>query len=240
MNREQLSSVYEKLHDRYGWQNWWPIVVRERSVYLDEFRARPRTSSELLEIAVGAVLTQNTAWKNVEKAVANLKREKLLSLPALRSVDTGRLAEIITPAGYFNQKAKKLKALVGFIDAKMKKSLSGLSQYPPDEARSLLLDIWGVGRETADSILNYGLGMPVFVVDAYTRRIFSRLGWIDAAADYDELRAAFEKALPREAVHYQEFHALIVRHGVELCANKPRCGDCPLKRSCGHEPPAKD
>lgn len=236
MTAKQLESIYDKLHAAYGWQNWWPMVRNGRAVYLDEYRTRPRTDAELFEIAVGAILTQNTAWSNVVKAVSALKSEKLLSLPGLRSAPLEKLAAVVVPAGYYNQKAKKLKALAAFIDTDLKRNLRRLGDFAVPEARERLLGVWGVGRETADSILNYGLSMPVFVVDAYTRRIFGRLRWIEPGADYDELRALFEKALPRDPVRYGEFHALVVRHGVELCANKPkRCGECPFEGKCRYE-----
>lgn len=233
MTRKQVVGVYDRLLTQYGRQNWWPIVRGGKAVYLTEFTTEPRSDADLFEIAVGAILTQNTAWSNVVKAITALKAGKLMSLAGLRTVETDKLAQVIVPAGYFNQKAKKLKALAQFIDDKLKRSLPRLGTYPLPEAREMLLGVWGVGRETADSILCYGLGMPVFVIDAYTRRIFGRLGWIDPGADYDDIRGLFEKSLPEDAAVYREFHALVVRHGVETCLNKPKlCGDCPLARSC--------
>lgn len=227
-----LNCIYQILHRSFGYQNWWPIVKGGRSIYIDEFRRRERTPDEVFEIAVGALLTQNTNWKNAEKALIQLKRSRCLSIKCISDLLVKELAQMIKPAGYFNQKAKKLKALVEFIQKDLGGSLFSLKQLPLEEARAKLLSVWGIGRETADSILLYGLGFPIFVVDAYTRRIFSRLGMIDMQWDYDKIREFFESSLTPDKEIYQEFHALIVVQGKNVCKNKPLCEQCVLMQYC--------
>lgn len=179
--------MYENLYDRFGPQHWWPK---------HEGSARPGFDPRF-EVMVGAILTQNTAWTNVEKAIANLYAADCLDAKAIASVDGSRLKDMIRPAGYFNQKAKKLKILA--------------SADVVEPTRRSLLSMWGIGRETADSILLYAFNEPIFVVDAYTRRLLALLGRHDLAeADYDVIRNFFELNLPRDTNLYNEFHALIV------------------------------
>jgi endonuclease-3 related protein len=210
--------IYKALHDAYGPQGWWPGDSRT-------------------EVIIGAVLTQNTAWRNVEKAIRNLKREKLLSLKKLSSVGEGRLACLIRPSGYYNIKARRLKNLVNFLT-----SARGLR---PEEIsasndigklREALLAVNGIGPETADSILLYAFGKPVFVVDAYTKRIFSRHRFFAEKASYDDVQKIFTDNLPKSARLFNEFHALIVRLGKDICRKKPKCGQCPLKFSASRWP----
>ena len=230
--RALLDKTYALLSKHFGPRNWWPIVKNARPLYLPEYLTRERTPAEIFEIAVGAILTQNTAWGNVVLAIDNLKRAKVLSRKGIADTPPDALAEMVKPSGYFNQKAKKLKALNDYIETQLKGRLVSLREYPLGQARESLLSVWGVGKETADSILLYGLGMPVFVVDAYTRRIFSRMGAIDKDAEYDEVRAYFEKHTDNDILLYREFHALIVEQGKDICKNKPRCGLCVLKKLC--------
>ena len=206
--------MYTRLFAAYGPQGWWP-------------------GETPFEIAVGAVLTQNTAWANVEKAIANLKRAGALSFRGMSRLSERRLARLIRPSGYYNQKAKKLRALLVWLEARggasgsVKRALAG----PLAEVRESLLEVHGVGPETADSILLYAGSRPVFVIDAYTRRILAHHGVpIALTADYEELRALFESSLPRRAPLYNKFHALFVRVGKERCAARgPRCPGCPLE-----------
>lgn len=176
---------------------------------------------------VGAVLTQNTAWTNVERAIANLKSHHLLDPQAILQSKPQTLAELLRPAGYFNVKAKRLCALCEF-----------LLEYPEldgldDEGlRTSLLTVHGIGPETADDILLYAFGRAVFVIDAYTRRLFSRLGLLQGLTDYEALRAHFEQALRADAAFYNEYHALIVRHAKEVCRPKPGCDACCLNVIC--------
>ena len=208
-------ATYRTLHAHYGPQHWWP-------------------GETPFEVMVGAVLTQNTAWTNVEKAIANLKAARALGCAAILNLSDTALAELIRPAGYFNVKAKRLKSVCAFLDAQ------GVARHPEKlrdqatlpELRQRLLAVHGVGEETADSILLYALALPSFVVDAYTRRIFSRLGLLDADAGYHHIQARFQAALPQDVALYNEYHALIVQLGKTACRPKPRCGDCPLRQRC--------
>ncbi|MEW5892838.1 MAG: endonuclease III domain-containing protein [Pseudomonadota bacterium] len=206
---------YRTLLAHYGPQHWWP-------------------GETPFEVMVGAVLTQNTAWSNVEKAIANLRRARALSCGAILKRSETELAQLIRPAGYFNVKARRLKHLCAFLEAQ------GVARQPERlrdtgtlaELRHRLLAVHGVGEETADSILLYALNLPSFVVDAYTRRIFGRLGLIAGDETYHRIQAAFEAALPREVALYNEYHALIVQLGKSACRPRPRCGECPLRRFC--------
>lgn len=179
---------------------------------------------------VGAILTQNTAWSNVEKAIAKLKKSGLLSVKRLREVRTARLASLIRSSGYFNQKAIKLKAFLSFLDGEYGGSLERMGRETIRALREKLLSVHGIGPETADSILLYAFEKRVFVVDAYTLRIFARHGFLHSRASYDEAQRFFMERLPSRARYYNEYHALIVRTGKEYCRKKPRCGGCPLNR----------
>lgn len=196
--------IYGILLTHFGKQGWWPM----QNGFL------PRE----WEVEVGAVLTQNTSWKNVEAALKNLKENGIVSRNDVLRISEKKLANLIRPSGYYNQKSKKLKALARF---------SG------DVTRENLLGIWGIGRETADSILLYAYGKPYFVVDAYTVRIFSRLGLIEKKWGYERIREFFEKNIPRDPDIYKEYHALIVELGKNVCRKKPLCGECPLGNGCG-------
>jgi len=183
-----------------------------------------------LEMIVGAILTQNTAWSNVEKAIVNLRKAGLLSVKKLREVRTPRLASLIRSSGYFNQKAIKLKAFLSFLDSEYGGSLGRMGRETTRTLREKLLSVHGIGPETADSILLYAFEKRLFVVDAYTLRIFARHGLLHARASYDESQRFFMERLPARARLYNEYHALIVRAGKEYCRKAPRCGGCPLNR----------
>ncbi len=189
---------------------WWPARTR-------------------FEVIVGAILTQNTAWSNVERAISNLRRARLLTPGALERVSKARLARLVRPSGYFRQKAKKLKAFVRFLRESHGGSLARMFRRPTAELREQLLAVHGIGPETADSILLYAGGHPVFVVDAYTHRILGRHHLTNGEPDYAAVRSLFEANLPREAALYNEFHALLVNVGKHWCRkSQPRCGECPL------------
>lgn len=210
-----LSLYYQTLFDHLGPQNWWPA----------------RTP---FEVIVGAILTQNTSWTNVERAIANLRRERLLTPLALERVSFARLARLIRSSGYFRQKAKKLKAFVRFLRVEYSGSLARMFQTPTPELREKLLAVYGIGPETADSILLYAGHKEVFVVDAYTKRIFSRHGFVPEGVPYEELRSKIEAALPRDVSRYNEFHALLVQVGKNWCRPRdPRCAECPLRPFLG-------
>ncbi|MFO1462603.1 MAG: endonuclease III domain-containing protein [bacterium] len=200
--------MFERLLRHFGPQHWWP-------------------GETPFEVMVGAVLTQNTSWKNVEKALANLKGAGLLSLEGLRSLSEAELAQLIRPAGYFNVKAKRLRAFLDFLHARGG-DIEGLRAQPTEGLREALLGVKGIGKETADSILLYALEHPIFVVDAYTYRVFTRHFLAPEEAGYDELQELVTDHVPAETAHYNEFHALLVNVGKEYCAPKPKCEGCPL------------
>jgi endonuclease-3 related protein len=217
--------LYEALLARYGAQGWWPLVGRAGRPGFDErgyhpgrygLPAEPRGR---FEVAVGAVLTQNTSWRNVEAALAVLRDDGLLAPAGLMACTLRRLATRVRSSGYYRQKARKLKVLA--------RCWSGLAAGKVPE-RGELLALWGVGPETADSILLYAFHRPLFVVDAYTRRLLVRLGWAEGRESYGELQARFHAGLPAQTPLYQELHALIVRHAKEHCRSEPLCQGCPL------------
>jgi endonuclease III related protein len=205
-----LQPYYDTLFAHLGPQNWWPA----------------RTP---FEVIVGAILTQNTSWTNVERAIANLRRERLLTAAAIERVPFARLASLIRSSGYFRQKAKKLKAFARFLRDEYSGSLARMFHTPTAPLREKLLAVHGIGPETADSILLYAGKKDVFVVDAYTKRIFSRHGFAPEDVPYEELRGLIESALPRDVSRYNEFHALLVMAGKNWCRPRdPRCAECPL------------
>jgi endonuclease-3 related protein len=206
-----LHEVYEELLAKWGPQGWWPARTR-------------------FEVMAGAVLTQNTAWANVEKALANLRGAGMLDPAAVATAPPARLARLLRPAGYFNVKAERLRSFCRWLLEEG--GGSRLARRGTARLRSELLAVPGIGPETADDILLYAFGRPVFVVDAYTRRLFSRLGLVDGGEGYEETRKLFEEALPQDERLYAEYHALIVRHAKETCRRRPRCADCRLRPSC--------
>jgi len=206
--------MFDLMLDRFGPQHWWPGETG-------------------LEIMVGAILTQNTNWSNVEKAIRNLKKEDLLTFDALQTISTSELAARIRPAGYYNIKAGRLKNLIGFIEERYDGDIETLLSEEAMELREGLLSVKGVGPETADSIVLYAAQRPVFVIDAYTYRILNRHDLADDQAGYYELQALFMDNLQEDVCLFNEFHALIVRVGKESCRRKPLCSACPLE---GWEP----
>jgi len=197
----------------YGPQGWWP-------------------GESPFEVIAGAILTQSAAWANVEKALANLKGAGVLSPEGLHALDEGEIARLIRPSGYFNAKARKLKAFVEMLHGRFGGDLGRLLALPMPELRGLLLGTHGIGPETADSIVLYAAGKPSFVIDAYTRRIFSRMGIAPGHDTYEAWRALFMTALPADAALFNEYHALIVAHGKAVCRKAPRCGECVLRDIC--------
>lgn len=182
---------------------------------------------------VGAILTQNTSWRNVEKALANLKREGRLDPAGMRRTRQATLARLIRPSGYYHLKAKKLKALVEFLYERCGGDPARLAGAGTAALRAELLEVYGIGPETADSILLYAAGHPVFVIDAYTRRICARLGLAGEEAPYEELARLFMDHLPARADLFNEYHALLVALGKAICTKRaPRCEECPLADIC--------
>ena len=207
---KKLMVMFDLLFDHFGPQNWWPGETD-------------------VEIMVGAVLTQNTNWTNVEKAINNLKTGKLLSVEAIEKISAQELAEKIRPAGYYNIKASRLKNLIHFIAEEYDGNIGDLFAEEMETLRERLLSITGIGPETADSIMLYAANRPVFVVDAYTYRILNRHGMADEQLTYYELQDLFMESLTEDPELFNEFHALIVRTGKEYCRKKPRCDICPLE-----------
>jgi endonuclease-3 related protein len=195
----------------FGEQGWWPAETP-------------------FEVMVGAILTQNTAWRNVEHAIENLKKEGVLSHQGLRRINERRLARLIRPAGYYNVKAKRLKGLIAFLDSEYGGGLRRMFSEPLSRLREKFLMVKGVGPETADSILLYAGGKPIFVIDAYTKRVLSRHGMIMDGATYGEIQDLFMRSLPRDVSLYQEYHALLVRLAKTFCKTKPLCTGCPLEQ----------
>lgn len=206
-----MQQFYDALHRAYGPQHWWP-------------------GDGPTEIVIGAILTQNTNWQNVEKAIAQLRAAGLIDWAALRDVAIERLAELIRPAGYYNVKARRLKNFVNWLWASYEGELGKLCAVPLARLREELLSVNGVGPETADSILLYALERPSFVVDAYTARLARRHRMIDENADYESLKAMFEDHLPSDAMLFNEYHALIVAVGKRHCKSRAQCEGCPLER----------
>lgn len=205
-----LKKIYNKLFKAFGPQHWWP-------------------GDTAFEIIVGAILTQNTAWTNVEKAIHNLKKARLLNPRKMHDLSHAELAQYIRPAGYFNIKAKRIKHFLNYLFDNHSGSLNRIFKKRTDALRRELLQVNGIGPETADSILLYAGNHPVFVVDAYTKRIFSRHGIIPAGTDYHDVQELFMKNLPHDVKLFNEYHALIVKTGKDFCrTKKPLCGKCPL------------
>ena len=204
--------IYEILYKALGPRHWWP-------------------GDGPLEVSVGAILTQNTAWKNVEKAIQNLKENNLLSIPALHVIEEEELSRLIRSSGYYNQKARKLKAFIKVVAEEFDGSFTSMKTLGLTSLRNKLLRIHGIGEETADSIILYALEMPSFVVDAYTQRIFSRHDLIGKNWTYGRIKEEFERSLPSDVKLFNEYHALIVRAGHLFCRKDPaktHCEDCPL------------
>lgn len=208
--RRRLAKLYERLYARFGPQHWWP-------------------GDTALEIAVGAVLTQNTNWGNVEKAIRNIRAAGKLRASALHAMPASELASLIRPAGYFNIKARRLKNFIDLLVNEYRGSMKRMKEEPVAVMRAKLLAVNGIGPETADSILLYALEKQVFVIDAYTKRVLSRHNIIHPEAAYETLQELFHENLEEDAGLYNEYHALIVRVAKEHCRTRPLCAGCPLE-----------
>ncbi len=209
MGKEILRLIYENLYDAFGPQHWWP-------------------GDGPFEVMVGAILTQNTNWSNVEKAIDNLRMEGMLTPFSIERITSRRLAELIRPAGYFNIKAERLKAFVKFFIEEYSGDVSLMKRRDTAALRRELLGVKGIGPETADSILLYALEKPVFVIDAYTKRVLSRHGIMDQSEPYESFQELFHASLPRDVRLFNEYHALFVRVGKEYCKTRPVCSGCSL------------
>ena len=211
--RQSLMAIYERMLSRYGPQGWWP-------------------GGRGFEMMVGAVLTQAASWANVESALANLRSAGALTPRAIRAMPQDELARLVYPSGYYNAKARKLKALAQYIGERFTDDLDAMAHEDADALRNDLLGVHGIGEETADDILLYAAGKPSFVVDAYTRRLFWRLGLAPRKGSYAQYRAPFMAHLPPDAETFGEYHALVVRHGREVCKKEPICEGCCLLEVC--------
>ena len=207
---KELLTIYDTLLRFFGEQGWWPADTP-------------------FEVMVGAVLTQNTAWRNVEFAIENLKEEGVLTPLGIQGIDEARLAEFIRPAGYYNVKAKRLKSLIEFLEGGYGGDLMKMFSEPLSSLREEILAVKGIGPETADSILLYAGGKPIFVVDAYTRRILSRHDMIADCASYEDIQDLLMQNLPQDVPLYQEYHALFVQLAKTFCKTTPHCAGCPVE-----------
>lgn len=205
-----LLQIYQKMFDALGPRHWWP-------------------GETPFEVIIGAILTQNTNWSNVEKAIKNLKMAGKLSPEGIYELSVTELAELIRPSGFFNVKAKRVKAFINWLFSRYEGNLSKMFAQDLQALRSELLSVKGIGPETADSILLYAGNMPTFVVDAYTHRIFSRHELIPEESTYDEMKSFFEENLPEDVQLFNEYHALLVNIGKTFCKTKKVCEPCPLK-----------
>ncbi len=209
---EKLMQIYEAMYEHFGSQNWWP-------------------GDGAFEIMIGAVLTQNTNWVNVERAIANLRDEGLIDIEKLNTIEHERLAQLIRPAGYFNIKAKRLKNLIKFLCDNYEGNLKRFFSLSVEQMREELLSVSGIGKETADDIILYAANKPTFVVDAYTWRIAYRHKLIEYDADYEAIKELFESNLEKDVKLFNEYHALLVATGKNYCKRKtPLCQQCPLEK----------
>lgn len=214
--------IYQTLLENYFSQGWWPI----NNIYRKRISL---TNEEKFEIIVGAILTQNTNWKSVEKALNELRKNKCLSIKAILETKQETLAQYIKSSGYNNQKAERLKIVAQFL---LQHPLNELQEMEIKELRTLLLSVKGIGPETADSIILYAFMKPCFVIDTYTKRIMSRIGLCRKDVTYDELQTLMMNNVEKDAEIYNEYHALLVEHAKRYCQVKPLCRECILKDVC--------
>jgi endonuclease-3 related protein len=211
--RADLRGVYRRLLAHFGPSFWWP-------------------ARSAVEVCLGAILTQNTSWTNVERAIREMRRQRVLSWRVLRDMPVGRLARLVRSAGTYNVKARRLRAFLDFLGREYGGRVAAMSKEDPWRLRARLLAVEGIGRETADSIVLYGAGLPLFVVDAYTRRVFGRLGILRGDEPYDAIQRSFMTRLGPDAALYNDYHAQIVRLAKDVCRPRPRCASCPLDDLC--------
>lgn len=212
----RLIEIYNVLLKNFGKQNWWPV----------------KSKNPEFEIVIGAILTQQSTWKNVEDAIKKLKQKNLLTPRRLANADLQEIEKIIRSTGFYKQKAKRIIDFSRYLEEKYSGNIRLMFAKKVDDLRKELLSLNGIGKETADSIILYAVHKPIFVVDAYTYRFFSRLGMITGKESYDELREKIEKEIKPNEKIYNEFHALIVQHGKKLCKKKPLCSYCPFVKDC--------
>ncbi len=226
-----LLRIYRALLNSFGPQGWWPVTPPGHSIPV--YDKGPRTSRQQLEVIFGAILTQNTAWKNVEKAIIALNNNGIIDSKKILRMRKNKLAQLIRQSGYYNQKAIKLREFCSHLKKRYGHNLRLMLEKPLKPLRKELLSIHGIGPETADSILLYAAGKPSFVIDAYTKRIISRYGLCSHDVSYEDLKLLFEKSLRKDAKLFNEYHALLVRLGKDFCMSKePKCHVCPINKGC--------
>jgi endonuclease-3 related protein len=226
MNKFQ--KIYSILHASYGPQGWWPLTL-EGETRTRHHHGKPRHEHHRFEIILGAILTQNTAWNNVEKALEQLHKSNIMYHEKIIKMKHPRLGRLIRSAGYYNQKAERLAIISRFVK---QHTIKELMRKDAATLRAMLLSVKGIGPETADSIVLYAFEKPSFVIDAYTKRIFSRIGLCDADVDYHSLQKMFMDSIKKDVEMYKEYHALLVEHAKRHCRTKPECGGCPVSRMC--------
>ena len=224
----EIREVYNILLKKFGPQGWWPTTPANKTT--PKYAGGPKNERQQLEVVFGAILAQNTSWKNAEKAIINLNANNLINACKIIRLPTKKLAKIIKSSGYHNQKTKKLKNFCEFLINNYEGNLKLFFNNAAKNLRNELLSINGIGPETADSIILYAAKKPIFVIDAYTKRIFGRLGYKEEA--YDEFQQLFMDNLPKSERLFNEFHALIIELGKNFCKNNPSCGKCPLMAGC--------
>ena len=212
-SQPSLTGIYHRLREHHGPQKWWP-------------------ADSPFEIMVGAVLVQRTTWTNTRRAIDNLKSADKLSPRAIRNTSEEELHDLIRPSGFFRSKSRKLRALCEYLGERYADSTEAMSTRSDSALRDELLSVYGIGDETADDILLYGFGRALFVVDAYTRRIFGRLGLVEPRLKYSALQCIFQDNIPRDVHLYNEYHGLIVLHAKTICKTRPACSECPLASDC--------
>lgn len=223
-------AVYKRLLSEFGPQLWWPVT--DAGEITPTYKKRKHlTEQQKLETCIGAILAQNTDWKNAVKALENLAKAKMLSCEKIANARQGRIAGLVRPSGYFNQKAKRLLLFAGYVKKNYNCSCSKMFEKPLEELREELLSLHGIGNETADDIVLYAAGKPSFVIDAYTLR-FAEKFYGKQGNSYVEAKQFFESQLPSDAELFKEFHALLVEHGKKFCKKRPGCRDCFLKNDC--------
>tara|TARA_Y100000310_G_C20688005_1_gene820328 strand:- start:2744 stop:3460 length:717 start_codon:yes stop_codon:yes gene_type:complete len=225
-----IKLIYSKLYSHYGPQGWWPVT---KSGVVPKYHKNIKLNEkQKLEICFGAILTQNTNWKNVEKAIVQLNKNNLIDINKILKINNKKLAKIIKSSGYHNQKAKKLKNLCLFLFNNYNGNINEFFNNEIKLLREKLLSINGIGPETADSMILYAAKKPIFVVDAYTKRIMNRIGFKEET--YDELQELFMKNLSNDEKLFNEFHALFVELGKNHCKKKPLCGKCTINKNCNY------
>ena len=229
----KIKSVYSELYSYFGPQYWWP-VTKDNDIEPKYHKSIKLDEKQKLEICFGAILTQNTSWKNVEKAIIQLTNNNLINIKKIIKINNDELAKIIKSSGYHNQKAKKLENFCLFLKSNYNSDLKKLFSLEIKTLRNELLSVNGIGPETSDSIILYAAKKPIFAIDAYTKRIYSRVFGIKKELKYDELQKIFMENLPNDEKLFNEYHALLVELGKNICKTKPLCDKCPINKLCSY------